>query len=109
MGKYGRVNMGAPDFTDEINALKDLLEKGEITQEEFNKKKEYFRKLRLNYIVVTNGGHTPSRKQMKQWNGRLTELKDRHLAAKMLEYRERLLQETGETVEESGNTETPPS
>lgn len=95
--KYGRINQPVPNFEDDINALKDLLEKGEISQNEYSNRIEQFRKIRLAYIVATNGGYTPPKKDKRMWDGRLSELKERHLASKVLEYREQLINKAQET------------
>lgn len=86
--KYGRVNIPIPDFSEDIAALKDLLEKGEIDKSEYTKKIEYFRKIRLSYIVATNGGYTAPKKWRVKDKVNLSESKEEHLANRVLDYRE---------------------
>lgn len=90
--RYGNFTHPAPDFSKEVMALKDLLEKGEITETEFTKKKEYFKKIRLAYIIGTNGGYTKSTRHNRVAKRNLNQLKDEHLANRTMNFREQLLQ-----------------
>ena len=95
MSKYGRFELGAPDYTQEVAAVKDLFEKGEIDRSEYRKKLSELQRERLTYIVATNGGHTPSRKTIKQFDmlkENLTAMKERHNAQRLLQNRDQFLE-----------------
>lgn len=64
MSKYGKFWLGAPDYSQEVAALKDLLEKGEIDKSKYNIELSKLQRERMLYIVATNGGYTPSKKQL---------------------------------------------
>lgn len=53
--KYGNTFMRLPkSFTEELVAVEDLLEKGELTAEEYKAKKRELTRYRDRYIVLSN-------------------------------------------------------
>jgi hypothetical protein len=102
MSRYGNFLSGAPDYTKDIAALKDLLEKKEITDSEYKKEISRLQKERLTYIVRTNGGHNTSKKAIKEYNkliDKISEGKQKQEAYRTLQERERFVKEMSESYE----------
>lgn len=112
MSKYGRIDMGAPDYSKQLAALEDNLNKGLLTQSEYRKKKDNYTREKMLYIVATNGGYTPSKKYIKQFNAlreKLSIMKEQDSAKRLLQNRNAFLQEMQKSVEEKEvNGEAPP-
>lgn len=112
MSKYGRLEMGAPDITQDVAALKDLYEKGEIEKSEYHKKLTEFQRQKLSYIVSTNGGYTPGKKAMKQLSQMMESMsiaKKKHEIWKQQQTREQFLTELNkqqEAAKADSETET---
>ena len=58
--KYGNLTFGGIDAKAEIEALKDSLDKGVITPEEFNKQKKKVIQSSLGWILFTNKQKKPA-------------------------------------------------
>lgn len=112
MSKYGRIEMGAPDITQDVAALKDLYQKGEIEKSEYHSKLTELQRQKMSYIVRTNGGYTPSKKMIKQYNqliDSLNEAKKKHEVWTQQKNREEFLAALAQQQEEArAAMETPP-
>jgi DNA-binding transcriptional regulator GbsR (MarR family) len=104
MSKYGKVELGAPDISTDVAALKDLYEKGEIEKTEYHKRLDALQREKLMYIAKSNGGYTPSKKAIKQYNQlmeSLSEAKKKHEIWKQQQTREEFLTELSKQQEEA--------
>lgn len=107
--KYGRINQGIPDVKEDIAALKDLLAKNEIDRWEYNKRLSAIQKSQLTYIVKTNGGYTPSKKLMNEYNqlvDSITKAKEKNEAYKKRQQRDEFVKQMTEAFEEKDSQPT---
>ena len=104
MAKYGRANMGAPDVSQDVAALKDLYAKGEITKDVYQSKLAKLQKERMSYIVSTNGKFIPGRRIMKKYNQvmeSLAEAKQKNEIMKQQQNRDQYLSDISKPAEEN--------
>jgi hypothetical protein len=103
MAKYGKANMGAPDVSQDIAALKDLYAKGEITKDIYQSKLARLQRERMSYIVATNGRFIPGRRLMKKYNQAmesLVEAKQKNEIFKQQQNRDQYLSDLSKLNEE---------
>lgn len=101
--KYGNLNMSAPDFSEDVAALKDLKAKGEITASEYRRALSALQRDRMMHIVRTNGGYTPSKKAIKVMNKILSmrETKEESEVVRQIKNREDFVQQVQKAQQES--------
>lgn len=109
--KYGKIESGVPDHSQDIAALKSLLEKGELTREKYNHELSKIARAKMTYIARTNGAYTPSKKSLAYYDqmvNTIQEQRDKAEADKLLTNREEFLKEMNEAYdkkEEAVSTE----
>ena len=108
MAKYGKSDMGAPDVSQDVAALKDLYAKGEITKDVYQSKLAKLQKERMEYIVATNGRFIPGRRLMKKYNQAmesLVEAKQKNEIFKQQQNRDQYLSDISKLKEEESTEE----
>lgn len=95
--KYGNLNEPVPDVSQEVEVLKDLLQKEEITREQYNRELVKLQQYRMMHIVATNGGYTLGKKSFKRISESINAAKKKQQAVKQQSDRAQFLEEVSKT------------
>lgn len=112
MNKFGKWDKGAPNVEAEVEALKDLYSKEVITRSEYQRELIKLQQKRLMYIISTNGGYTPSKKLMKQYNKErpsIGEAKKMQDIDRAIKTRDEFVKQLTEAYEEKEGSKEEPS